>query len=142
MFGRVLIVFALSLSSLSASLLAAPETRAFGKPLAGLEPTALADVLKAPVAGKTVRLEGTIGAVCKNKGCWLTLHQGAQSVHVTFEGYSYFVPKDVMGKKVALEGKVLVKQPKPEEVEHLRKEGATDAAAAKVSIEATGVEIR
>jgi hypothetical protein len=137
MFGRVVTVFALS-----ASLAGAGETSAFGKPLAGLTPTPLADVLKAPVAGKTVRLEGTIGAVCKNKGCWLTLNEGEQSVHVTFEGYSYFVPKDVVGKKVVLEGKVLVKEPKPDQVEHLRKEGATEAAAAKVSVEATGVEIR
>ena len=137
MFGRVLSVLALF-----ASLAAAAETGAYGKPLADLTPTPLADVLKAPVAGKTVRLEGTIGAVCKNKGCWLTLNQGEKSVHVTFEGYSYFVPKDVVGKKVALEGKVLVKEPKADEVEHLRKEGASDAAAAKVSVEATGVEIR
>ena len=132
----------LTLFVLSASLVGAAETGAFGKPLAGLTPTPLADVLKSPVAGKTVRLEGTIGAVCKNKGCWLTLNEGEKSVHVTFEGYSYFVPKDVVGKKVVLEGKVLVKEPKPDQVEHLKKEGATEAAAAKVSVEATGVEIR
>lgn len=136
MFGRVVILLALA-----ASLATAAET-SFGKPLAGLAPTPLADVLKSPVAGKTVRLEGTIGAVCKNKGCWLTLNEGEKSVHVTFEGYSYFVPKDVVGRKVALEGKVLVKEPTPDEVEHLRKEGASGAAAAKVSVEATGVEIR
>ena len=137
MFRRVLNVFALS-----ASLAGAAETGAFGKPLAGLAPTPLADVLKAPVSGKIVRLEGSIAAVCKNKGCWLTLNEGEKSVHVTFEGYSYFVPKDVVGKKVALEGKVLVKEPKADQVEHLKKEGATEAAAAKVSVEATGVEIR
>jgi hypothetical protein len=137
MVGRVV-----TLLAFSAALGVAAETGAFGKPLSGLTPTPLADVLKAPVPGKTVRLEGTIGAVCKNKGCWLTLNQDEKSVHVTFEGYSYFVPKDVMGKRVVLEGKVLVKEPKPDEVEHLRKEGASDAAAARVSVEATGVQIR
>jgi hypothetical protein len=138
MIARLAAVLALSTSMAGA----AEEARAFGKPLQGVAPTPLADVLEKPTAGKTVHLEGTIGAVCKNKGCWLTLNEGKQSVHVTFEGYSYFVPKDVVGKKVALEGKVLVKEPKPEDVEHLRKEGATSAAASRVSIEATGVVIR
>ena len=127
---------------LTAGLAAAGESRSFGKPLQGLTPVALATVLKDPVAGREVRLDGTIVGVCKNKGCWLTLKQGEESVHVTFEGYSYFVPTDVAGKAVALEGKVVVKQPTAAEVDHLRKEGASGAAAAKVSIEARGVEIR
>jgi hypothetical protein len=42
---------------------------------------------------------------------------------------------------VVLEGKVVVKQPRPEDVAHLKGEGAGEAAGAKVSIEATGVEI-
>jgi hypothetical protein len=36
---------------------------------------------------------------------------------------------------------VVVKKPSPDEIEHLRKEGAGDAQAAGVSIEASGVEI-
>jgi hypothetical protein len=122
--------------------LTSAETRTFGKPLAGLPASTLESVLAKPEAGKAVRLEGTIDSVCRNKGCWLTLKQGERSVHVTFEGYSFFVPKDVAGKPVVLEGKVVVKQPKAGEVEHLKKEGAGEAAAAQVSIEATGVELR
>jgi hypothetical protein len=124
-----------------AAVVPAADARNFGKPLTGIAPTTLEQVLAAPEAGKTVRLEGTIEAVCKNKGCWLELKQGPRSVHVTFEGYSFFVPKDSMGKPCVLEGKVLVKEPSPDEVEHKASEGATRAAQ-KVSIEATGVEIR
>ena len=133
-----------SLTAVSlAVLLAGPALAAsqtFGKPLKGLAPTTLAAILEKPEAGKTVALEGTIKAVCQNKGCWLTFEQGDQSVHVTFEGYSFFVPKDSPGQKVKLEGKVLVKERSKEEVEHLESEGAKKAAAA-VSIEATGVVI-
>ena len=118
---------------------AAPET--FGKPLKGLAPTTLAAVLEKPEAGKTVALEGTIKAVCENKGCWLAFQQGEKSVHVTFEGYSFFVPKDSAGQKVKLEGKVVVKQRPKDEVEHLESEGAGKDASAPVSIEATGVVI-
>jgi len=120
---------------------AAAEIATYGKPLEGLQKSSLESVLKEPEAGKRVRLEGTIEAVCKNKGCWLELKQGSKSVHVTFEGYSFFVPKDSMGKPCVLEGKVLVKEASSAEVEHKTSEGAARAAQ-RVSIEATGVEIR
>jgi hypothetical protein len=114
----------------------------FGEPLTGLEPTPLAEVLADPEEGKQVCLEGTVAAVCQTKGCWLELKQGDASVHVTFEGYSFFVPKDSKGRAVRLEGRVLVKQPKPEVVAHLRAEGASEAAGKRVTIMASGVELR
>jgi hypothetical protein len=120
----------------------ADAPRAFGKPLAGLQAVPLADVLAKPENGRVVRLEGTIERVCQNKGCWLEFKQEARSVHVTFENYGFFVPKDSIGKPVVLEGKVIVKDPDTDRVAHVQSEGAGDAAAAKVSIEATGVEIR
>lgn len=134
---------ALAVTLLCSASVAAAETRTFGKPLGTLKPSSLSDVLAKPEAGASVRLEGTIDAVCRNKGCWLTLSQGERSVHVTFAGYSFFVPKDVAGRKVVLEGKVVVKEREAEDVAHLEKEGATrKAAGAAVSIEATGVQIR
>lgn len=120
----------------------AGEALTYGKPLRGLKPTRLADVLASPEDGRTVRLEGTIAAVCKRKGCWMELRQGETAVHVTFEGYSLFVPKDVAGADAVIEGKVVVKAPDADDVKHLKGEGAGDAAAARVSIEASGVEIR
>ena len=87
-------------------------------------------------------LEGTVSAVCRQKGCWLELKQAEQSVHVTFEGYSFFVPKDSAGKAVRLEGTVSVKEPAPDHVEHMQKEGAGASAASRVSIVATGVELK
>jgi Domain of unknown function (DUF4920) len=120
---------------------AADNAMVYGKKLAGLKPSKLEEVLARPEAGKAVRLEGTIEKVCENKGCWLELKQGAQSVHVTFAGYSFFVPKDSAGQPVALEGRVVVKEARPKDVEHKQAEGAGPSVAAKVSIEATGVEI-
>jgi hypothetical protein len=115
---------------------------AYGKPLKGLKPTPVAQVLADADDGQTVRVEGKAETVCRNKGCWVTVRDGAASVHVTFEGYSFFVPKDSAGRKIALEGKVKVKAPDPGDVAHLRSEGAGEAAAARVSIEAYGVELR
>lgn len=131
--------FALAATAI-AMFATAAHAATFGKPLKGLKPTPLADVLAKPENGKMVRLEGVIDTVCENKGCWLGLKQGDKSVHVTFEGYSFFVPKDSRGKKVTLEGKIIVKERSADEVKHLEGEGAKEAAA-KVSIEATGVSI-
>ena len=129
-------------ASLIAAAGSADTPRVFGKPLQGLKPVLLQDVLAKPEAGRVVRLEGTIEKVCQNKGCWLELKQRAASVHVTFENYGFFVPKDSIGKPVVLEGKVVVKEPDSDRVAHVQSEGAGAAAAARVSIEATGVEIR
>lgn len=132
-------LLALSLTTaLISTATAAPQT--FGKPLTGLAPTTLAAVLDKPEAGKMVALEGVIKAACQEKGCWITFEQGDKNVHVTFEGYSFFVPKDSAGQKVKLEGRVVVKDRSKEELEHLKGDGAT-AAASRVSIEAIGVVI-
>ena len=96
----------------------------FGQPLEGLPAASLSELLARPEAGKVVRLEGTVEKVCQNKGCWLALKQGEDSVHVTFAGYAFFVPKDCAGRPVALEGVVRVRDPRPDEVEHLKHEGA------------------
>ena len=121
---------------------AAAETTTHGKPLEGLPAVTLEKVLEHPEAGRRVRLTGTVAKVCSNKGCWLELRQGERSVHVTFAGYSFFVPKDSAGSDVTLEGRVVVRQPSPEEIEHKQGEGAGQSVAAKVSIEATGVELK
>jgi hypothetical protein len=131
---------AASIVLFAAAVATAGQTATFGKPLRGMAATSVADVLSRPEAGKTVRLEGTIERVCRNKGCWLELKQGEQSVHVTFEGYSFFVPKDSAGHRAVLEGKVVVKQPPAGEAAHKKAEGA-ELAGASVSVEATGVEI-
>jgi uncharacterized protein DUF4920 len=134
--------------TLAVMCVGAPATAAdsavarFGKPLKGLKPTPLSEVLESPKDGDTVRLEGKAETVCKNKGCWVTVRDGNASVHVTFEGYSFFIPKDSAGKKVALEGKVKVKATDPAEVAHLKGEGAGRAASSRVSVEAYGVELR
>ena len=121
---------------------AAGKAATFGKPLKGLKATTVSQVLADADDGQTVRIEGKAETVCKNKGCWVTVRDGSSSVHVTFEGYSFFIPKDSAGKKIALEGKVKVKAPEPSDVAHLKGEGAGESAASRVSIEAYGVELR
>ena len=138
MISRTAIVAVLAVSSMGW----AGEAKTYGKPLKGLKATPLADLLAKPENGRSVRLEGKIGAVCREKGCWMELRQGESAVHVTFEDYAFFVPKDSAGSDAVLEGKVVVKTPDPDDVKHFKGEGAGEAAGARVSIEASGVELR
>ena len=133
--------------TLAVLLIAAPAAKepavaTYGKPLKGLKATPLSEVLASPRNGDTVRIEGKAETVCKKKGCWLTVRDGSASVHVTFEEYSFFVPKDSAGSTIALEGKVKVEAPDPSHAEHLKSEGAGKEAASKVSVEAYGVELK
>ena len=53
----------------------------------------------------TYKLSGTIEEVCQMKGCWLTLkNEEGLNVRVTFKDYGFFVPKDISGSEVILEG--------------------------------------
>ncbi len=120
----------------------AAGSRSFGKPLEGWPKTSLESVLASPQNGERVRLEGRISKVCQQKGCWLELKEGERSVLVTFEGYSFFIPKASAGQEVVLEGRVKLKPRSREEIQHLQAEGGGPAAAARVEVVARGLEIR
>lgn len=61
----------------------------------------------------TGKIEGQVVEVCKSKGCYMALkREGAEPIMVRFTDYSYFVPQDLVGKTVVVEGKAKSKDPK------------------------------
>jgi hypothetical protein len=96
-------VLAAVLLLLPLSLLAAGK---FGAPLGDSPKVALSDLAKDPAAwaGKTVKTEGVVSAVCQEMGCWMVLKSGDQSVRVTFKDYGFFLPKDAAGMTAVMEG--------------------------------------
>ena len=48
---------------------------------------------------------GTVTEVCKAKGCWMkvALENGEETM-VKFKDYGFFVPKDMAGKEVVING--------------------------------------
>ena len=132
---------------LSPALLA--DAGAYGAPLGGAPKVALADLVKDPAAwsGKTVRTEGTISAVCQEKGCWMVLKSGDQSVRVTFKDYGFFVPKDSAGATAVMEGVFNVKTIPEATARHYAEEtkgGKPDAIKGdqkELSLVASGVEM-
>lgn len=50
-------------------------------------------------------LEGVVVRVCQTKGCWMTIDlENGDVMRVTFKDYGFFVPKDIDGKSVIIEG--------------------------------------
>lgn len=73
-----------------------------------LDNTQDAQQLNQMMAGKdslSVKLKGKIADVCQKKGCWMDLDIGGQqTMRVVFKDYGFFVPKDVGGKNVIIDG--------------------------------------
>ncbi len=61
-----------------------------------------ANQLLSDMAGKEsvpAMVEGEITAVCKKKGCWMTMAaEGEEDIMVRFKDYGFFVPLDLTGK--------------------------------------------
>lgn len=52
----------------------------------------------------SIALTATVAEVCQVKGCWMILVDGDTKVRVTFKDYGFFMPKNLAGTKVVVEG--------------------------------------
>lgn len=52
----------------------------------------------------SVKLEGEIDRTCQVKGCWMKVNvkEGEDPLHVTFQDYGFFVPKEGMENKATV----------------------------------------
>ena len=51
------------------------------------------------------KVRGTVTAACQMSGCWMKLPYGeGEEMRVSFIDYSFFVPKDLAGTEVVVEG--------------------------------------
>lgn len=52
-----------------------------------------------------MKIRGKVEEVCEKKGCWIVMKlNDGQEMRVTFKDYKIFLPKDVLGKEVILDG--------------------------------------
>lgn len=73
--------------------------------------------------------------VCQAKGCWMKLQLAdGQQTMVRFKDYRFFVPKDIQGKEVIVNGLAFVEEVSVEDQQHYAKDaGMTTAAIAKIT---------
>lgn len=66
-----------------------------------------------------VKFTAQVGEVCQKKGCWMKLQlPGEEQVMVKFREYSFFVPKDIEGEEVIVEGKAFISLASVEQQRH------------------------
>lgn len=77
---------------------------------------------------------GTVESVCQMKGCWMTIVKektNQPEMMVKFKDYAFFVPKDIAGRKVILQGYAFREVTPVDELRHY----AEDAGKSKEEIE-------
>ena len=53
----------------------------------------------------TGSIKGRVVSVCQEKGCWMKLaKENGENIMVRFKDYKFFVPKNIDGKEVVLNG--------------------------------------
>lgn len=82
-----------------------------------------------------MKIKGQVNEVCKKKGCWMIMKlSNGEDMRVTFKDYKIFVPKDLTGKEVILEGFAFTDTTSVEDQRHYAKDGGkSDAEIAKIT---------
>ncbi|MBP0905499.1 DUF4920 domain-containing protein [Mariniflexile gromovii] len=97
------------------------------------------------------KIKAKVMDVCQAKGCWMTLNlEDGREVMVKFKDYGFFVPKDIAGKEVIVNGKAFVNEVSVGEQRHYAEDaGKTSEEIASItqpkrtySFEADGVLIK
>ncbi len=68
-----------------------------------------------------VKIIGRVGEVCQKKGCWMTIvaeSTDLPEMRVTFKDYAFFMPKDLAGKRVVIDGFAYISETSVEELRH------------------------
>ncbi len=70
------------------------------------------------------KVKGTIKEVCTKKGCWMKLETTeGDGIMVRFKDYKFFMPQDIVGKEVVLDGVAKVTTTSVEELKHYAEDG-------------------
>lgn len=65
-----------------------------------------------------VKFTSTVNEVCQSKGCWMKIDLGDQESMVRFKDYGFFMPKNIAGHEVILEGKAYIEEMSVDEQRH------------------------
>ncbi len=80
-------------------------------------------------SGDTVPVKFTtkVKEVCQSKGCWMRLDMGEEEAMVKFKDYAFFMPKDIAGQEVIVEGMAFVEEMSVDEQRHYAEDAGKSA---------------
>lgn len=130
--------------------------KSFGKDIkvnGAVEATSIASKYKTMKVGDTLNTKviAKVNSVCQAKGCWIRLDlEDGNEVMVKFKDYAIFMPKNIAGKHVIINGKAFVEEVSVDEQRHYAQDaGKTKAEIASItkpkrtfSFEADGVLLK
>lgn len=99
---------------------------------------------------QTMKIRGKVEEVCQEKGCWMTMKMAnGDEMRITFKDYKFFVPKDLSGKEVIIDGYAYVDTTSVKQLQHYAKDGGKSEAQIaaivspkpEISFEAKGVAV-
>lgn len=72
----------------------------------------------------TGKVKGTVVEVCQEKGCWMKLEQtDGSGIMIRFKDYKFFMPKNIVGKEVVLDGVAKITTTSVEMLKHYAEDG-------------------
>lgn len=99
----------------------------------------------------STKFTASVTEVCQAKGCWMKLKlEDGQEAMVRFKDYAFFMPLDIVGKEVVVNGRAFVEQQSIDDQKHFAKDaGKSEAELTLItepkktySFEADGVLIK
>lgn len=94
----------------------------------------IADMQSANKTEMQAKIKGKVEAVCQAKGCWITMErEQGDPMRVKFKDYGFFMPKDLTGKTVVVEGVAKVETVSVDMLRHYAEdEGMSDVEVNKI----------
>ncbi len=85
-----------------------------------------------------VTMKGKVESVCQTKGCWMNLVDPSGTtegeIFVQFYDYGFFMPKDLSGSEVIVEGNAYTQETSVEELKHYAEdEGQSEEEIAAIT---------
>ena len=69
------------------------------------------------------KISGRVVEVCQEKGCWMKVERAnSETLMVKFKDYGFFMPKDIVGKEVVLDGEATIKEISVNQQRHYAKD--------------------
>ena len=109
------------------------EYASFGKEIIAddaVSASSMAAHYKIMKAGDSInsKIIAEVHEVCQAKGCWMRLNLDDENeVMVKFKDYGFFVPKDITGKKVIINGQAFVEEVSVDEQRHYAEDAGKSA---------------
>ncbi len=114
------------------------QYKSFGKsiiPDDAIAAKSIAEHYKTMALGDSIntKIIAKVDEVCQAKGCWMKVNLGNdEQVMVKFKDYGFFMPKNIAGEEVIINGKAFVEEVSVDEQRHY----AEDAGASSEEIAA------